>query len=104
MKHLEHIVPVRLIGGTFAVYQQLKEKMEDFCQIKSALYTAFATDDFLAYEHFAERRFCLGESVDVCLVNLRRLSVLFGGMSDRGMGCAFVQGLRGHVSFPLWPG
>ena len=47
MKHLEHIVPLRLKSSTFAVYQQLKEEgKEDFSLIKSVLYVAFATDGF----------------------------------------------------------
>ena len=44
MKHLEHLVSLRLTVGAFAAYQQLKEEKEYFSQIKSALYTAFVTD------------------------------------------------------------
>ena len=91
MKHLEHIVSLRLTSGVFAVYQQLKqEKKGDFSQIESALSTAFPMDGFPAKEQFAEQDLHPGESVDVYLAELRRLSVLFGGMSNHGMACAFV--------------
>ena len=30
LKYLEPIVPLRLMGGVFAIYQQLKEEKEDF--------------------------------------------------------------------------
>ena len=60
MKHLKHIVHLRLIGGAFAVYQQLKEKeKEDFSQIKFEPCTGFGSDGFLAYEQIAERHLCL---------------------------------------------
>ena len=61
------------------------------------MYTAFVVDGFLAYEQFAEQHLCPGESVDVYLAELQRLSVLFGGMSDSGMMCVFVLGLQDQV-------
>ena len=79
MKHMELIIPLRLMGGAFAVFQQLKEEdKRDFDWIKAALYTAFAADGFMAFDQFAERRLLYGESVDVYQAELRRLSVLFG--------------------------
>ena len=68
MKHMEHIVLLRLMGNAFAVYQQLKE--EDFSQIKSVLCTAFVTDGFLANEQFVKQCLCPGESVDIYLAEL----------------------------------
>ena len=52
-------------------------RKEDFSQTKSALYIAFATDVFLAYEQFTE--WCLhpGESVDISRVMLWRLSFVW---------------------------
>ena len=74
MKYLEPIVPLRLMGGMFAVYQHLKEEeKEAFCQIKSPLFTAFATDGVLAYEQFAEQNLHPEKSVDVYLAELKRL-------------------------------
>lgn len=91
---LHTVVPLRLTGGAFAVYQQLsspdKEKYE---KIKVALVSAFAADKFVAYEQFVARRLREGESVDVYLANLLRLAELFGGMTDSGLSCAFVAGL-----------
>jgi len=48
---LETVTPLRRTGGAFAVYQQLTSAdKKDFEKIKHELYTAFATDSFLAYE------------------------------------------------------
>ena len=98
VKHMELIIPLRLMGGAFTVFQQLKEEdKRDFDQIKAALYSAFAADGFMAFDQFVERQLHHGESVDVYLADLRRLSVLFGGVSNQGLVCAFVQGLPGRV-------
>lgn len=51
----------------------------------------------MAYGQFAERRLRPGESVDVYLAELRKLSVLFGGMSDHGLSCGFVRWLPKRV-------
>ena len=67
------------MSGAFAVFQQLKEEdKRDFNWIKGALYTAFAADGFMAFDQFVEQQLHHGESVDVYLAELRRLSVLFG--------------------------
>ena len=56
-KNLECVVPMRLSGGTYAVYQQLnEEKRGDFACIKDVLYTAFALSPVTAYKQFAARR------------------------------------------------
>lgn len=91
---LHNIVPLRLTGGAFSVYQQLKSTDKgNYDKIKSALTSAFAVDKFIAYEQFVGRRLRSEESVDVYLADLRRLAVLFGGIPDAGLSCAFVAGL-----------
>ncbi|XP_043231549.1 uncharacterized protein LOC122386434 [Amphibalanus amphitrite] len=91
IKGLHVVVPLRLTGGAFAVYQQLgedeKKKYED---IKRALTSAFASDRFEAYDQFERRRLRPGETVDVFVSELRRLAGLFGGMPDDSLACAFV--------------
>ena len=91
---LHNIVPLRLTGGAFAVYQQLssRDKLE-YSKIKDALVSAYASDKFCAYEQFIARKLGDGEAVDVYLADLRRLADLFGGMTDTGLACAFVAGL-----------
>ena len=91
---LQRIVPLRLKGGAFAVYQQLPvEQMRSYEDIKRALISAFALDKFRASEQFVERKLQRGEAVDVYLAELRRMTSLFGGVSDEVLGCAFVAGL-----------
>ena len=91
IKGLHAVVPLRLTGGAFAVYQQLgeseKKKYED---IKKALTSAFAADRYEAYDQFERRRLRPGETVDVFVSELRRLAGLFGGMPDDSLACAFV--------------
>ena len=91
---LEHVIPLRLAGGAFAVYQQLPEaEKKDARKLKSALTKAFGMDQFSAYELFVSRRLKPGESVDVFLADLRKLSTSFGGLPDKALACAFVAGL-----------
>ena len=55
VKHMEFIIPLRLMGGAFTVFQQLKEEdKRDFDWIKAALYTAFAADRFMVFDQFVE--------------------------------------------------
>ena len=90
VKHMELIIPLRLMGGAFTVFQQLKEEdKRDFERIKAALYTAFAVDGFMAFDQFVERWLHHGNLVDVYLAELRRLLVLFGGISDQGLACTW---------------
>ena len=66
---LEAVLPLRLTGGAFAVYQQLTaEDKADSGKIKFALKTAFAVDAFTAYELFVARRLQPGETVAACRV------------------------------------
>ena len=89
---------MRLSGGAYAVYQQLsEEKRSDFACIKDVLYTAFALSPVTAYKQFAARRLRPGETVDVYLAELRKLATQFGGMTERGLVCAFIAGLPEHV-------
>jgi len=98
VKRIECVVPMRLTGGAYAVYQQLSdEKRANFACIKEALYTAFALNSVTAYKQFAARRLRPGETVDVFLAELRKLAVLFGGMPERGLICAFIAGLPEHA-------
>ena len=91
---LHTVVPLRLTGGAFAVYQQLTTaNKEEYVKIKEALLAAFAADKFIAYEQFIARKLQDGEPVDVYLADLRRLAELFGGISDSALSCAFVAGL-----------
>ena len=55
--HLESVIPLRLTGGAFAVYQQLPDAdKQDVGKITKALRIAFAVDSFTAYEQFVGRR------------------------------------------------
>ena len=94
VKDLTNIVLLRLTGDAFAVYQQLSDsEKKDIEKVTGALYSAFAVDQFTAYELFMARRLKSDEVVDVYLADLRRLSSLFGGVSDTALSCAFVAGL-----------
>ena len=90
----ETLVPLRLTGGAFAVYQQLSQSdKRDFSKLKEALLLAFGADSFAAYEQFSTRRLRPGETVDVFIAGLRKLALLFGGLPDKALICAFVAGL-----------
>ena len=96
--HLETVIPHRLTGGAFAVYQQVPDADKlNVGKITKALRTAFAVDSFTAYEQFVRRRLQPGKMVDVFLAELRRLAVPFGGLSDKMLACAFVAGLPDTV-------
>ena len=98
VKNIECMVPMRLSGGAYAVYQQLsEEKRTDFACIKDILYTEFALSPVTAYKQFAARRLRPGETVDIFLVELHKLATQFGGMTERGLICAFIAGLPEHA-------
>ena len=98
VKNTECVVPMHLSGGAYAVYQQLsEEKRVDFACIKDVLYTAFALSPVTAYKEFAARRLRPEETVDVFLAELRKLATQFGGMTERGLVCAFIAGLPEHA-------
>ena len=88
------VVPLRLSGGAFAVWSQMPAAARgSLAEVEKTLYAAFAMDGFAAYDAFCCRRLRDGESPDVFLSDLRRLAVLFGGVSDKALVCAFVSGL-----------
>lgn len=94
VSRLANVPPLRLSGGAFSVYQQLSDSQKsDYGSIKNQLLTAFAVDKFSAYDQFVSRCLHHGESVDVYLADMRRLSSLFGGVNDNVMICSFVSGL-----------
>uniref|UniRef100_A0A5S6Q1G1 Uncharacterized protein n=1 Tax=Trichuris muris TaxID=70415 RepID=A0A5S6Q1G1_TRIMR len=87
------IIPLRLTGGAFAVYSQLADKeRKSPAKVKGALLSAFAVDPYVAYELFVMRKLGVDESPDVFLAELRRLTSLFVGVSERTLACAFVAG------------
>ena len=91
---LETVIPLRLSGGAFKVYQQIPSgDRGDATKIMDALKAAFGDDPFAAYDLFISRKLQPAESVDVYLADLRRLATAFGGVSDKALGCAFVSGL-----------
>ena len=92
------VLPLKLKGDAFTVYAQLPARSRaSFEAVKDALCSAFAPDAIGAYEEFVARRLRSGEAVDVFFADLRRLSSLFGGVSDRTLLCSFVSGLPFHV-------
>lgn len=95
---LAAVLPARLTGGAFAVWEQLPEERRDSVgSVRDALYSAFAMDALTAYDAYASRRLQPGESADVYLADLRRLATLFGGVPDKALSCAFIAGLPDTV-------
>lgn len=102
---LSVVIPLRLTGGAFSVYQQLgEEDKKDAGKVKTALKFAFGLDSFTAYEKFIKRQIREGESVDVYLADLKRLSSLFGCSNEKLMTCAFITGLPDSVKQSLRAG
>lgn len=94
----ETVIPLRLTGGAFHVWSQLPAVSRcSLAALRDALHSAFALDQYAAYESYAARRLMPGESADVFLADLRRLAALFGGVPDRALACAFVAGLPDTV-------
>ena len=95
---LVSVIPLRLAGGAFAVWSQLPAgDRRSLIAVRTALFAAFALDQFAAYDAFSSRRLQPGESPDVYLAELRRLATLFGGVADQTLTCAFVAGLPDSV-------
>ena len=78
------VLPLRLTGSAFAVYQQLsKDKKGKIAEVKKCLLATFTVNAFTAYEQFTTRKLMVGESPDVFLANLRTLAEQFGGVLSR---------------------
>ena len=91
---LMSVVPLRLAGGAFVVWSQMPATSRGSLEeVQKTLFAAFAMDDFAAYDAFCCRRLRDGESPDVFMSDLRHLAVLFGGVPDRALLCAFVSWL-----------
>ena len=98
IKNVATVLPLRLTGSAFAVYQQIpKDKKSKISEVKQSLVAAFAVNSFAAYEQFTSRKLMASESPDVFLANLRTLAERFGGVSDKTLACAFVTGLPDGV-------
>jgi len=92
------VLPLRLTGGAFAVWSQLPaEERGSLDAVRTALFSAFALDQYAAYDAFSSRHLQPGESADVYLADLKRLATLFGGVPDCALACAFVAGLPEDV-------
>lgn len=70
------VIPLRLTGEAYAVYQQLGDE-SDWEEIKQNLYTAFSSDPFVAWQQFTTWRLHPNETVDVHLADLWKLSAPF---------------------------
>ena len=103
IEQLECVVPLFLTGGAFAVYQGLSaEAKKGYEELKGALVAAFSPDQLQAYEEFIARRLNGGESTDVFLADLKRLSGLISNASnEEWTKCAFVAGLPEDVKRQL---
>ena len=102
LKDLALVIPLRLTGGAFSVYQQLSTADKASAEkIKAGLKGAFAIDSFTAYEKFIRRHLATGESVDVYLADLKKLAVLFGCTDEKVISCAFLSGLPDRVKQTL---
>ena len=56
IKDLALVIPLRLTGGAFAVYQQLSSAdKKSAAKIEAALKSAFAADKFVAYDQFESK-------------------------------------------------
>lgn len=92
------ILPLRLTGNAYKIYDQLSEDDKlSLDKVKTALFRAFEADAFTAYEQLHCRRLEHGEPVDAYLADIRRLAGLAGGMTEKAMCSAFVFGLPDHV-------
>lgn len=102
IEELASFIPLYLEGPAFAVYDQLSETAKQSSgSIEKALLSAFAQDQFSAYDSFRTRSWTPGEAVDVFLADLRRLSRLAQIESDVVIRCAFICGLPVDVSAQL---
>lgn len=97
---LETFLPLFLEGPAFSVYKQLGESTKKtYTELKDALLKAFGASSFHAYEQLMNRRLMDGETVDVFLADLVRLTTLIGlEKAEPLIRCAFVLGLPSEVA------
>ena len=103
LEDLAVIIPLFLDGFAFAIYDQLSaEDKKSSDRIEAALKTAIAVDKFNAYEEIRTRMWKPGETVDVFLSDLKRLSKLAEiGDNEEILNLAFVMGLPRQISGQL---
>lgn len=66
MNSIASVVPLRLTGGSFALFQQLSnEERKDIGCIRDVLQVAFVTDPFVLKYRFVAGRLNSNESVNV---------------------------------------
>ena len=85
------IISLRLKRGAYPVYHQLKDEA-DLDEIKQALYTAFSMDESITWRQFIGQQLLPGETVDMYLANLRKLSIPFGGVKTKNWDLCFRKG------------
>ncbi|KFD46633.1 hypothetical protein M513_12488, partial [Trichuris suis] len=73
-------------------------------KVKERLLAAFAPDTFMAFREFKVRRMRHKETPDAFLSGLRELALLAGGVSDKVLASAFIDGLPEQVQESLLAG
>uniref|UniRef100_A0A5S6Q541 RNase H domain-containing protein n=1 Tax=Trichuris muris TaxID=70415 RepID=A0A5S6Q541_TRIMR len=92
------VIGLRLTGAAFDVYDQLApEDQRTLEKVKESLLAAFAPDPYMAFKEFKVRRLREGETPDAFLAGLRRLALLAGGIPDKVLASAFIDGLPEHI-------
>uniref|UniRef100_A0A5S6QFR4 Retrotransposon gag domain-containing protein n=1 Tax=Trichuris muris TaxID=70415 RepID=A0A5S6QFR4_TRIMR len=88
------VIGVKLTGAAFDVYDQMPvEDQGKLEKVKERLLAAFAPDPFVAFQEFKARKLREGETADAFLAGLRRLAQLAGGIPEKALASAFVDGL-----------
>ena len=88
------LIALHLEGAAFAVFDQLPEAGKcDPDVIERTLLSAFALNQFAAYDVLRARCLAQGESVDVYMADIRRLAGLAKINDEEFVRCAFVAGL-----------
>ena len=98
VEDLSLVLPLRLTGHAYKIYDQLPEDDKlNSDRVKGALFKAFKADAFTAYEQLHDRKLEQGEPVAAYLADIKRLAGLAGGLSEKTICSAFVFGLPDHV-------
>ena len=101
------VLPERLTGAAFAVWDQLSDEAQDSMEtVRDALYDAFALNRHAAYAAFQNRELQPGESADTYLADLRRLIALVSddAFPDSVLDAKFISGLPAPVRSQLKAG